>query len=981
MLTKDPIELEKLQQFAEKGGIGACVANQDTLANTEDDLMFFEGDKITVLKHIAKDLYLGYCEGVIAELSIPPSGQENTLLNTVSSGGPRRQNSTPSSGQASVLSNTVSSGGPRRQNSTPPSGQENTLSNAVSLGGPRRQNSTPSSGQESALANTVSSGGPRRQNSTPSSGQENTLSNTVSSGGPRRQNSTPPSGQENTLLNTVSSGGPRRQNSTPSTFTAPEQPRQTQITPHRQNTSPALHNKALSIETKPTLLSLDPNKSSVEIAKSINSHQSPLGVNTSVAGRSPPGSVQNSPISPQSTRSGSTTPVLPPSTNSNNNTSNVPKNLQSVGNLKYQKSESLSPTSDNIQTDHMTQNTSNPIAYPLFNVPTFVIQPETPTRPTMNPNQNSLPKNTHIEDRTFDQSSPNSRSPSPNSSSQQMRFDSSSPPGNPYNHWRSDQSPTDSRSSSPISSPPHRSSSRPSSPISPLPHRSYSSHSPISSSATRVSSNISSNYSDDDDEEESLIAYSSSRNKRNAIQQSSTPNNQNTPHRLVVSTTPQSEQLSSNGSYDNTSDDDESTIAHSISQNREDETPLHKKEQILAVDNYGFVVDVSEGDIPEGADRIQRMYALNEFFVSHFHYALILKKFLLYSQAPGYSEKNSRNIRQYREREAKWLNIIATMDTATARESRRIKKLVRQGIPESVRGKAWQFMAGANKFRKPKVYEVGKSQSRVLRKRERLPIYDVIERDIHRCYPDHIQFREGNSSGQSDLYDILKAYAHYNPAVGYCQGMGRLVGMMLMQMPAEDTFWLLVATIEEYMNGYFTPTLSQLRIDSEVFKQLLTEHDPKLAQHLADNDIVPLMYMTQWFMTIFTMALPWASVLRIWDIFYFEGVKLFFRVGLAILDCTRDHILKKCPGSSEILAFLLHIPPDMLTPEVLLDAAFNIRIRRSSIRRLKKRIAMESNNEIMGNNKRDQTVLVKKQKISEQDRVKKVGGVEFRIES
>lgn len=62
--------------------------------------------------------------------------------------------------------------------------------------------------------------------------------------------------------------------------------------------------------------------------------------------------------------------------------------------------------------------------------------------------------------------------------------------------------------------------------------------------------------------------------------------------------------------------------------------------------------------------------------------------------------------------------------------------------------------------------------------------------------------------------------------------MGRLVGMMLMQMPAEDSFWLLVATIEEYMVGYFTPTLSQVKIDSIVFEKLLFEHDSRLAQHL-----------------------------------------------------------------------------------------------------------------------------------------------------
>lgn len=116
--------------------------------------------------------------------------------------------------------------------------------------------------------------------------------------------------------------------------------------------------------------------------------------------------------------------------------------------------------------------------------------------------------------------------------------------------------------------------------------------------------------------------------------------------------------------------------------------------------------------------------------------------------------------------------------------------------------------------------------------REKLPIYEVIERDISRCYPDHIQFREDTGFGQDDLHNVLKAYAHYNQAIGYCQGMGRLVGMMLMQMPAEDAFWLLVATIEEYMVGYFTPTLPQVRIDSITFEHLLFEHDPKLAQHL-----------------------------------------------------------------------------------------------------------------------------------------------------
>lgn len=47
------------------------------------------------------------------------------------------------------------------------------------------------------------------------------------------------------------------------------------------------------------------------------------------------------------------------------------------------------------------------------------------------------------------------------------------------------------------------------------------------------------------------------------------------------------------------------------------------------------------------------------------------------------------------------------------------------------------------------------------------------------------------------------------------------------------------------------------------------------------------MYIAQWFMTAFTMTLPWNSVLRVWDVFYFEGVKVFYRISLAILEIVK----------------------------------------------------------------------------------------------
>ncbi|CAG8446075.1 4931_t:CDS:2 [Diversispora eburnea] len=410
--------------------------------------------------------------------------------------------------------------------------------------------------------------------------------------------------------------------------------------------------------------------------------------------------------------------------------------------------------------------------------------------------------------------------------------------------------------------------------------------------------------------------------------------------------------ISGNESEDLSSEDEDDSDEKFLEDNNR--TSQSKKDKVVAIDEYGFVHNVAEEEIPEGADGVQRIV-----------------------KALGSSERNSRTIRLYREREAKWVSILANMDPTMSRGSKKIKKLVRLGIPESVRGKSWQLLAGVHKYRQRGVYDD-------LCKRENLPIYDVIERDIRRCYPDHIQFREDTGFGQDDLHNILRAYAHYNQSVGYCQGMGRLVGMMLMQMPAEDTFWLLVATIEEYMVGYFTPTLSQVRIDSIVFKHLLFEHDPKLAQHLADNDIVPLTYTTQWFMTIFTMALPWASVLRVWDIFYLEGVKFFFRVGLAILDCTREHILKSCPSTSEILEFLLHIPPEFLTPNLLLEAAFKIKVKSSTIRRMTKRVSEIESNNSSGTDTpnpiysvvKDKRNIMKKSKSTDKLRI---DGIEFKI--
>ena len=51
-------------------------------------------------------------------------------------------------------------------------------------------------------------------------------------------------------------------------------------------------------------------------------------------------------------------------------------------------------------------------------------------------------------------------------------------------------------------------------------------------------------------------------------------------------------------------------------------------------------------------------------------------------------------------------------------------------------------------------------------------------------------------------------------------------------------------------------------------------------------------------MSIYSRTLPWPTVLRIWDMFFFEGVKVIFKVALSLLNLAFQKPKDKedCPG-------------------------------------------------------------------------------------
>ncbi|KAI4305240.1 hypothetical protein L6164_028618 [Bauhinia variegata] len=108
------------------------------------------------------------------------------------------------------------------------------------------------------------------------------------------------------------------------------------------------------------------------------------------------------------------------------------------------------------------------------------------------------------------------------------------------------------------------------------------------------------------------------------------------------------------------------------------------------------------------------------------------------------------------------------------------------------------------------------------------------------------------------------------------------------------------------------------------FEQLVKEHLPKLGEHFTREMINPSMYASQWFITVFSYSFPFHLALRIWDVFLYEGVKVVFRVGLAILKYRHDHLVKL--PFEKLIHALRNFPEDALEPDTLLPLAYSFKI-------------------------------------------------------
>ncbi|KAI9672892.1 MAG: hypothetical protein M1829_004442 [Trizodia sp. TS-e1964] len=226
-----------------------------------------------------------------------------------------------------------------------------------------------------------------------------------------------------------------------------------------------------------------------------------------------------------------------------------------------------------------------------------------------------------------------------------------------------------------------------------------------------------------------------------------------------------------------------------------------------------------------------------------------------------------------------------------------LSKKVRAGIPAPLRGPVWVSMSGA----KDRILEEQYDRLRG----ESSPYESLIGKDIGRSFPGEELFKDPQGEGQRMLGNVLKCFSLYDIEIGYCQGLGLLVGPLLMHMAERDAFCVLVKLMENYnLKSTFCPALTGLHIRIYQLEQLLKQHLPQLSAHLNRLQI-ELAYISQWFLSFFAVTCPLPMLIRIYDVIFCEGAsETLIRVSLSLMRRNEKRILA-CSEFDDVIQLLL----------------------------------------------------------------------------
>ncbi|KAJ5360294.1 hypothetical protein N7517_009485 [Penicillium concentricum] len=215
-------------------------------------------------------------------------------------------------------------------------------------------------------------------------------------------------------------------------------------------------------------------------------------------------------------------------------------------------------------------------------------------------------------------------------------------------------------------------------------------------------------------------------------------------------------------------------------------------------------------------------------------------------------------------------------------------KLIRVGLPNRLRGEIWELTSGSLFLRLHSPMQYQQTLAK-FEGQESLAI-DEIEKDLNRSLPEYPGFQSEEGIGR--LRRVLTAYSWIDPEIGYCQAMNIVVAALLIYMSEAQAFFLLSVLCDRLLPGYYSTTMYGTLLDQKVFESLVEKTMPVLWDHLTKSDVQLSVVSLPWFLSLYINSMPLVFAFRVLDVFFLEGPKVLFQVGLAILRVNGEELLE-----------------------------------------------------------------------------------------
>ncbi|KAJ6243961.1 mtor-associated protein meak7 [Anaeramoeba flamelloides] len=274
----------------------------------------------------------------------------------------------------------------------------------------------------------------------------------------------------------------------------------------------------------------------------------------------------------------------------------------------------------------------------------------------------------------------------------------------------------------------------------------------------------------------------------------------------------------------------------------------------------------------------------------------IIKRFFHYLTIPinlkSY-EKTKQNLPIFRKRKEKLINKWKKMKIPKDRNmiTVKMKKLIRKGIPEEYRARIW--LLTTNGIERIENYSDG-YERRLIKlfgtgtpyptKFSDYPKFSGLHDYKYHHFHDTTPFER--------LMHVLEN--EYLDEVEYCLPIADIVSILFLYFNEREVYAIITEMMDQSkINQKYFPTNNfESNLFEETFIDLILMKRKKIAEKMSKISVNPLKFVSKWFSQYFVSVLPFQFVLRIFDSYFYEGTKVFYRIGLSILKMCQGKLIK-----------------------------------------------------------------------------------------